>query len=413
MDRKAAVPRILFGLFVISLAVRLMALWLFPETHLGTNAQIAYLGGANILVKGKGFADPSYPVFTPPLYAIFLAVCNYGFGSPEFAVKVLQAFADSLTVVITFLIANRIFGRPTALLSSILLIFYPFSIYPVTYIGPETFFTLFLSLFLLLSIYAVTYQRANYYVGAGLILGLATLMRGTTQFYPVFWLILLLAFHTVTSRVVCGYIAFCLCFVLVIMPWTIRNYVVLGEFVPVATAGSVFLQGSSEKFFTIAGKTSEFPVYFEELKSRGLIQPASGTPAEKDRFLWKAGLESYRIRLERDPASFGPFMLKKFLRLWYATESGRNHREIFTMNLPIYLASLLGIILAIRSRNILSYQLLGTLGYFVLLHWVSLPLFRYIVPIMPYLIIFAAFGTVMLWERLHTRFLSTDGLAVS
>ncbi len=412
MDRKAAVPRILFGLFVIALAVRLIALLLFPETHLGTNAQIAYLGGANILVRGKGFADPSYPVFTPPLYAIFLAVCNYGFGSPEFAVKVLQAFADSLTVVIAFLIADRIFGRPTALLSSILLIFYPFSIYPVTYIGPETFFTFFLSLFLLLAIYAVTYQRAHYYVGAGLFLGLATLMRGTTQFYPVFWLILLLTFHTVNRNMIRSYIAFCLCFALLIVPWTIRNYVVLGEFIPVATTGSVFLQGSSDKFFTISGKTSEYPGFFEELRSRGLIQPASGTPAEQDRFLWKAGLENYRIRLERDPGSFGPFMLKKFLRLWYATESGRNHREILTMNLPIYFASLLGIILAIRSRNILSYQLLDILAYFVLLHWVSLPLFRYIVPIMPYLIIFGAFATVVLWERLRTRFLGMEGLAV-
>ncbi len=412
MDRKRTLPRLLSGLFLIALAVRLIAVWAFPETHLGTNALIAYLGGAQMLVEGRGFADPSFPVFTPPLYAMFIAASTYIFGVGELPVRILQALADSLTVVLTFLIADRIFERPTAFLSSVLLILYPFSIYPVTYIGPETLFTFLLSLSLLLAIYAVTYQRANYYVEAGLLLGLATLMRGTTQFYPFFWLILLLAFHTVTRNMIRGYVAFCLCFALVIVPWTIRNYVVLREFVPVATTGSVFLQGSSEKFFTISGKRSEFPGYFEELKSRGLTQSASGTSVENDRFLWRAGLENYRIRFEQAPLSFVPFMLTKFSHLWYATESGKNQVKILTANMPIYLLSLVGIVVAIRSRNTLSCHLLGIVLYFVLLHWISLPLFRYMVPVMPYLIIYAAFGIVVLWEYLRGRLFSADGLAV-
>jgi 4-amino-4-deoxy-L-arabinose transferase-like glycosyltransferase len=403
MDRHLTLPRILFGLFLIALAVRLVALWAFPERHLGTNAIIAYLGGAKLLVEGRGFADPSFPVFTPPLYAVFIAAASYVFGSPELPIKIAQAIADSLTVVLTYLIASHIFGRATALLSSVLLIFYPFAVYPVTYIGTETFFTFFLSVFVLLSVYAATYQDTRYYIGAGLFLGLATLMRGTTQFYPVFWLALLLVLHKVSRSTVCRYLVFCLCFTLVIVPWTLRNYLILGEFIPVATASAVFLQGSSEEFFTISGKDAAYPGYFAELRSRGIAEPVAGTVVEKDRFLFRAGLEKYRTRLERDPASFGPFLLKKFLRLWYATESGKSHGTILAMNLPIYLASLLGIISAIRSRSTSCFHLLSIIGYMVFLHWVSLPLFRYIVPIMPYVIIFAAFGAVIVWEGLHKR----------
>lgn len=60
-------------LFSASVFVRLFVFLIVPEPHLSTNASIAYLGGAHMLHDGNGFGDPTFPVFTPPLYAILIA----------------------------------------------------------------------------------------------------------------------------------------------------------------------------------------------------------------------------------------------------------------------------------------------------------------------------------------------------
>ena len=392
--------KILLALFVLSLSIRLVALWILPPSHLGTNAEIAYLGGARLIVEGEGFSDPSYPVFTPPLYSMFISANLYLFGDDQISVKISQALADSLTVVIVFLIIDITFGSTTALLSSVFLSVYPFLIYPVTYIGTETFFTLFLSIFVLLNLYAVNCGNWRYYCAAGFTLGVATLIRGTTQFYPVFFLLTLWAMGRLDRRIFGRFLAFCLFFILTILPWTVRNYIVLDDFIPVATAGSVFLQGSSEEFFTISGKTSQYPKYFALLRSRGIDQPLSGAkPSEKDRFLIKAGLEKYKMRIENEPLSIFPFMLQKFFRLWYATESGRNHGIIVAVNISIYVLALTGLILVLLRREELALLVLSMISYFVTLHWISLPLFRYMVPVMPYVIAFAAFAVVAIGER--------------
>ncbi|MGH7380637.1 MAG: glycosyltransferase family 39 protein [Candidatus Methylomirabilales bacterium] len=395
--------KILLALFVLSLSIRLVALWILPPSHLGTNAEIAYLGGARLIVEGEGLSDPSYPVFTPPLYAIMIAGGLYLFGDDQTPIKIAQAIADSLTVVIVYLIAKDIFGHKTAFLSSAILSIYPFSIYPVTYLGPETFFTLFLSLFVLLSLYGIRYEKWQYYVAAGAVLGLATLTRGTTQFYPIFFFLILVSIKKVSKPLLCRYLAFCLAFTSVILPWSLRNYVVLDDFIPVASAGANFLPGCSEKFWPIPESTEEWPKVFELMKSRGIEIPSKdGKPSEKDRFFLKAGLEYCKIRLENEPLSFFPFMLKKFFRLWYATESGMNHAKIIAINILIYLAAAVGILLTRGGRKNLAVVLLGVLGYFVLLHWITYPLFRYMVPVMPYVIAFGSFAIITWLEHFVT-----------
>jgi 4-amino-4-deoxy-L-arabinose transferase-like glycosyltransferase len=393
------------GIFVASLLIRLAAVWFVPETHLGTNAEIAFLRGAHLLVEGKGFRDPAYPVFTPPLYACVIAGSLYLFHDDQMPVRIAQAVADALTVVVIYLIALQIFGPPTALLSGLALGVYPFSIYAVTYIGPETFFTLLLSIFVLLSIYAIRCGCLRYYLGAGFILGITTLMRGTTQYYPIVFLLLLLALRGMPRFSLPKYVAFVGAFAMVIFPWSFRNYVVLGDVIPVATASSVFLQGSAERFMSSEGKRREYPGYFALLKSRGLEPPQKATPAQDDRFHLRAGIESYRIQFERSPLSVGVFFLKKFGRLWYGSESERNHLRILLLNIPIYVSAAIGVGLTWRRRLTTSWVIHALLLYFILLHWLTFPLFRYMLPVMPYVIVLGAFvvGALLGYRDGHKR----------
>ena len=54
-------------IFVSSLLVKLLLLAIIPAPQLDESAQIN-LRAAHLLMNEKGFNDPSFPVYNPPLY---------------------------------------------------------------------------------------------------------------------------------------------------------------------------------------------------------------------------------------------------------------------------------------------------------------------------------------------------------
>jgi 4-amino-4-deoxy-L-arabinose transferase-like glycosyltransferase len=309
-------------------------------------------------------------------------------GDDPTSVKIVQAFADSLTVVVVYFVMREIFDIEVGLLSAGLFGLYPFLVYLTTSIASEPLFTLFLSGFVLSSLYAVRSDKAWHYCACGVLLGLATLTRATTQFVPFIFPLMLLLVRKASWKVLFGYAAFCFSFSLIVLPWTVRNYMVLDDFIPVATGGGiVVLMGSSERFLVIDGKPDMWRTH---------IPPQSSKPSERDKFFSRAGLELHKMHLQTDPLGFAAFMARKFFRLWYATESGSNHYPILLSHLPVYIFALAGLILTWKRRKSLSWIPVCIVSYFAALHWVSLPLFRYMIPTMPYLIGFASFAVITL-----------------
>lgn len=393
--------RVMGVLFTLSLVLRLCALWLVPTPHLSTNAETAYLGGARLILEGEGFGDPLYPVFTPPLYAVFIALGSFLFGAEQFPIKLFQIILDSLTSVFVYVIIRKLIGPKVAVLSGTGWAMYPLAIYATLYIGSEAMFTFLLSLFVLLALQVKQHPESwRLYGAAGLVLGVATLTRGTTQFLPIFILIgLLLAYRHLPNGVMKGYLIFFLSYAVMLSPWALRNYLVLHEFVPVATGGSVLLQGASDEFLTIENK-KKYDGYFEELNRRGIHMPSNEDgPVAMDRFFVRAGLESYRMRWETDPLSFVPFMAMKFARLWYSTESGNNERIILFVNSLIYVPAVIGLWIVWLRHSQFLWILGPVILYFLLLHWLTLPLFRYILPVMPYIIALAGLGTITVLDQ--------------
>jgi 4-amino-4-deoxy-L-arabinose transferase-like glycosyltransferase len=391
---RIARSEVALALFISSLVIRLVALWAFPDLPLDTNATLAYLPGARLLIEGDGFRDPSFSVLSPPVYSMVIALSSLIFRDGEFGVKVLQALADSGTVVIIYLITIEIFDRRTAILTGSAWVLYPFAIYTALYIGPESIFTCALSGTMLATVYAIKTQSLRYYCAAGFLLGLTTLIRGTTQWFPLFLVICFGLVQPRTRKVFFHSLGLLVFFGLVIMPWGIRNYLVLKEIIPIATSGGmVFLWGSSDEFLTIDERERRLPAFLDKVKERAVEFPGpSSGPSEKSKFLFRAGVENYKIQFEADPLSLGPFLIRKFFRLWYSTESGERHMVILGINLLIYIFAVAGMMLAFKKRNRLSIVLVCVVAYFALLHWATLPLFRYMMPIMPYVMAFGAYS---------------------
>ena len=372
-------------LFVFSIIVKLLLLAIIPAPELDDSAQIN-LSAAHLLMDGKGFSDPSFPVYNPPLYPIFIATCLSLFGDDQASVKIAQIFVDSLTMIMIYFMMKEIFDVDTALLSAGLFSLYPFSTYLTISIASEPFFTFLLTGFVLSSVYAIRSTKWWHYCVTGILLGLATLTRGATQFVPLMYPVMLILLRRRGVGAIVCYAVLCLSFVLVILPWTVRNYLVLDDFIPVATSGGiVVLMGSSEEFLIIDGKPAMLQRH---------IPPVGGKPSRNDKFYTRVGLEIHIAHLQTDPLGFMTFMAKKFGRLWYATESGRNHSLILLSQLPVYVFAVIGVIFAWMKGKTSAWIPLCLIAYFIALHWLSLPLFRYMIPIMPYVIGLAAFAIV-------------------
>ena len=88
-------------IFLVSFIFRVTTLLILPEPQVSYNAQFAYIKGAQMLVEGQGFADPTFPVYTPPLYSLVIASLDFLFGGDgTVAIKIVQIVLDSATAVL-------------------------------------------------------------------------------------------------------------------------------------------------------------------------------------------------------------------------------------------------------------------------------------------------------------------------
>lgn len=397
------------GIFALALISRLVAFEVLQEPHMAYNAIFAYVKGAEILVEGQGFSDPSFPVYTPPLYSILIAVLTILFNDGILATKLLQIGVDSFTAALMCLLFKNVFDDPTGVVAGIMWALYPFTIYSTLYIGTEAFFTFFIALFVVLLVQGIQTDKLYFYCVAGVVLGLATLVRGTTQFIPLMLPFILITFKKARVHWLRNYLLSLICFVIVILPWGVRNYFVLHEIIPVGANSTVILYGTYEPLLTIDTRQAELTRIFAEAKAKGIIPPGEERgPAERDGFLAKVAIENYRERLRSDPFGLAVFMVQKFCRLWYSTESGNNHGVTLAVNAGIYAFAIIGAFVVWKKKNGMALMLLGLVAYFVIIHWLTLPLFRYMLPVMPYVIAFAASGLLFVMERkwpdMHGRF---------
>jgi 4-amino-4-deoxy-L-arabinose transferase-like glycosyltransferase len=387
-------------IFIMALTVRLIGFAIAPETNISTNARTAILNGADLIRSGDFIANPDYPLLIPPLTALFTALVQSVFGDSLFFVKLTQIVLDAACVWVLFRIGTMVLPHTAAVLGGMAIALYPFTAFTPLYIGSEMLFSLLLALFVYFSIKAFRGTNGWLYLVAGLLLGLSTLARGTTQYFPLFFIAYLFVAHRVSWTSFAKRSAvFAIGFLLMVGPWALRNVMVVDSFIMSSTPGLPILNGASEEFWEIRDRNKNYPLYFAYLRDqKGIAAPQNPSWIEKHEFYKRAAMEKYRERWQERPWSYVPFLAHKFARLWYATETGGNHLLIFLLNAPIYLFALLGGWFMWKERRAEVIFIAILLTYFIAVHVAVYSLFRFLVPAVPYLILIAAFGVVRVIE---------------
>ncbi len=379
---------------------KLALLFLFLEAghlqpYVGDNAVNVYLPAADRILATGTFNDTHALLFSTqaPGYSVFLALAKL--LAPHWYLSLvvcLQVLLDFGIALLLLVLGNRVTSTEAGWRAGVLWLLFPPAVVISTWITSETLFTALLVLSMVVWTCSLSQQRrVGLSFAAGLALGLTTLVRGTTLLLPPFFFAICCLRGISRPILKCTVLLIGMC--LVILPWTLRNLYVLGEPIIVQTGlGSVFLQGSRSEYFTIEGKRRAYPELIRAAAEEGLAEPTDGKATSRDRWRFALGLRNYRIRLTQEPWSLFPFVARKFGRLWYGTETG-----LFYKHLVLVFCSLLVIPIGARQLWLwrrdhlhLSVILSLLILYFVALHLVCYPEFRYMLPIYPFFIFAAA-----------------------
>jgi 4-amino-4-deoxy-L-arabinose transferase-like glycosyltransferase len=326
----------------------------------------------------------NFPIFNPPLYPSFLAAMNAVFES-LLAIKVAQALIGSLLIPAVFRIAAKAFGARTALVAAAFAAFYPELIWFSAHFWCETLFLSILWWALERTMAAEETSSVRTAAVAGALFGLAVLTRET-----ILYLIPLAAWWVAWARparrkALAG--SLLVAAFVVIAPWTARNWIQFGTFIPVSTGGGLNLyQGNAP--------LSRGEVYNEYYANEGKVE----------QYLWarSAGIKAI---LSRQPgwlfekirdegpklAELDSLALIHLRRRAYEDPTCAAYRGVAAIVILPWILIALGSVVAL-SRVSLSRQtvfLVGFLIAYLLLHIATHGFSRYRLPVVPALMILA------------------------
>lgn len=404
--------RLAFIIAAIAIVVRILYSVAYPQLPL-INDSAAYATLGMNVATGYGYTlDASAPdTYWPPGYPLFIAMLFRIFGEELLVARITQAILGGALVLMTYLLAEKLFGRNTATVASSITALYPGLVLYSGMILTETLYaTLFLAVVVLLL--RKTWNGLCM-VAIGALVGLGTLVRKEFMVFPLFLLGMIAMMrllerpHAQTLRMRISVLPklalFLLGMAIVLTPWVVRNYAVADAFILVSAHS-----GDALWLSTYPEDWQEWQPLPPELQK----QLEGLTPIEHDAVFRREALKNLRAH----PLAYLQMSGKRFIRFWIGSHTGTlsgftesfqqalvaGHRSIFAgkallllLNTAIIVLGGVGAVWVLRNTSMPIVQkaiLLSPIAFKMMLHTLTFSTSRYQIPIMPFVIILAAYA---------------------
>jgi Dolichyl-phosphate-mannose-protein mannosyltransferase len=288
------------GILLAALILRLAAVpFVHGKGYLSDERE--YILMAERIISGGGFVDSNgFHSVRAPLYPLVLAGVFAVSGGSVALAHVVGCLLGALAVYLGHLLALRMWGDPkSALFAAGILAFLPSLVIYSTLLLTET---LYIVLFLAAFLAAEQALREPNGISAtvlGVCAGLASLTRPVFfGFVPIMFVILLRTGGRSLARPLA---VAAVAWIVVLAPWTARNFVLLGEFVPVASgAGSAFLTGNNP-FATGTWRVEPgFEGWFDSrAREQGVQDPGRLSETQRSRVSGRIALNYVRTEPKR------------------------------------------------------------------------------------------------------------------
>ena len=287
---------------VLGIAVALRVAWIAAVPVVPVSDSCRYDVFAQNLAAGEGYATESGPTAYWPVGPSFLfSLCYRLFGGEHeqrfLPIAILNLVMGTASVALTMYIGRKWFSPRVGVVAGLLLALWPSQVQFTTVLNSETPMILFMlaALAIWMAPSQTLWLRA---VLAGAFLAAASYMRPTALLLPLVFCIHPLLVRLGRIRTLAGAALMAGTMLILVLPWSVRNYRVFGQFVLISTNGGTnFWMGNNPK--TTGGYQSPLPAgHF-------------GSEVERDRELRDQALEYVR----QDPWAFFKRTAVKAIRL--------------------------------------------------------------------------------------------------
>ncbi|MEJ7708847.1 MAG: glycosyltransferase family 39 protein [Pyrinomonadaceae bacterium] len=232
----------------MAFAVRLGVVFSFPAVPIADAADYHRLASA--LVSGEGYVsavgEPT--AWRPPGYPAFLFIIYSLFGPSVQAAYCVQAAVGALTVLLLMALGALTMGKREAFIGGLLAVFYPGLFWLPRVLLSENLSLPLLLGCLCLAIMVAKINSAWLSLALGILLGASALVRGANVFVGgliVLGLALQIWLQGLAWRKYVAPLALIgLGGLIVMLPWTGRNFLVFRRFVPLSTQEGITLYAS-------------------------------------------------------------------------------------------------------------------------------------------------------------------------
>lgn len=362
----------LLAILVLAVLVRLMVVFVFFSNYSPDNDAAQWHMMAQNFLSGRGLiVDENLMAHRTPVPALYFAAIYAVFGFAVRAVQITNIFLGVFTVWLVYDLVRRMLGVSSARWSALFASFYPTLLLYTGQLLSETLVAMLIALALWL-VWLVRDRPAIWYAPAGIVLGLATLTRQTALPIAVLISLWTLVGHRTGGwlrRVspAVGTVAFV---ILTITPWTVRNYVVLGEFVPLTSLGGLSLWLANNPVADGTGRSLEGLVVIPQVEALPEVEKGAAYGRLARQFILE------------DPVRFARLAVRRIVWFWHLGYHDEGFAEIafLVMYLPLLVLASIGTLVSYRVNSRAALLLLTVPVALTAVHMVFLPEGRYRLP---------------------------------
>jgi len=354
------------------------------------------------------------PYFRAPLYPFMLGLIYAIFGTDFNIVIILQHLIGVAAIPLVFLVARRFFSENIAFIAAFITAINGVLIYFESQLLLDFLLVVFMLLFFLVLVSAQKNNRSWLYLLAGIIAGLFAITRpNILALLPLICIWIILTRENLKYGIKQSLLVLCGAIIL-ILPVTVRNIVVGGDSVLVASQGGInFYIGNNEQAdgFTALlpgfGHTWQYSdAEFEAAAEIGK-KPGEIKPSEVSGFYYDKALDY----IFSEPVDFLSLIIKKLYLFWNRFEISNNNNLYFLTDyigmsfIPLFLfmfispLGLVGSVLCFfKSRRYWLFPIL-IFGYMatIVAFFVTA---RFRIPLVPFLTIMAVFTVNEIYKAL-------------
>jgi 4-amino-4-deoxy-L-arabinose transferase-like glycosyltransferase len=396
--------RWLMAILIVAVLARLLAVLLFFGEYRPRDDAAQWQRAAQNFLNGRGLiVNEDLKAYRTPLPGLYIAAIYTVFGPSVRAVQITNVVLGVFTVWLVYDLVRRSFGIIPARWSALCVSLYPLLLFYTGTLFSEILGIMLLALALWL-VWLLRNKSAIWFAPVGVVLGLAALTRQTAFPIAVFialWTLVGCQAARWLRRLAPALVI--LSFVgLTLTPWVVRNYLVLGKFVPFTSQAGLSLWIANNPLADGTGGGGK--------SGRGgkvpLIPEVEALPEVE----LGAAYQKLAVQFIReDPLRFAQLVLYRLLYFWHLGYHGEGRAEIafLVIYLPMLSLAALGIWRGWRLNRDAILLLLVMPITLTVVHMVYLPAGRYRLPAEMALCMIAGVGAAWSFSKVMERFRAT------